>query len=65
MIWWTTTRQLIPFYLLFCSYIGDVGEAIDSRGILTDYAQDRLPYLTFSQTMDICSYLKGIGERLV
>ena len=36
---------------------------MDSPGIMTDYALDVLPNLTFSHTMEICGYLKGIGEH--
>lgn len=42
---------------LVCS--GSLGQGLDSRCIQTDFTQDRLPYLSFSDVMTIAAALKG------
>ncbi|XP_045210363.2 uncharacterized protein LOC123561819 [Mercenaria mercenaria] len=40
-------------------HTGNVGQAIDSRCIKTDFIQERLPSLSFHHIMQICCFLKG------
>lgn len=57
-----STCTLFPMtaHCVLCSmFLGSIGQAIDSRCILTDFIQDRLPSLSLDHIMNICFYLKG------
>jgi hypothetical protein len=52
-------------YLFASVSPGDIGKMLDSARVFTDYTKEQLSSLSFSDVMEICSYLKGLGELLL